>query len=66
MEYGNIVKESVTPKSNNVIFDEVWNVYNSQKVPEKKLNKKVETIQGGESQMTKIIIISWKAGRRAK
>ena len=37
IEYGNMVKEPVTPNDNDVI-DKFWNLYNSQKVPDEKLN----------------------------
>ena len=41
MEYVKIVKESVTPKGNDVILNEVWNVFTSQKFSDSKLNLKI-------------------------
>ena len=40
VEYVNIIKESVIPKGNDVIIDEVWNIYTSQQFPDLKLNGK--------------------------
>ena len=48
IEYGQIIKESLIPNGNDNITDEVWNLYNSQKVPDENLNKDVATIQRGE------------------
>ena len=42
------------PKGNDDIIDEVWNVFNCQKVPDQNLNKNVATIQRGEFSMSKI------------
>ena len=38
MEYGIIVKKSVIPKGDDVMFDEVWNVYTIKKVHDHRLN----------------------------
>ena len=40
VEYVNIIKESVIPKGNDVIIDEVWNIYTSQQFPDLKFNGK--------------------------
>ena len=49
-----------------MILHEVWNVYNSQKVPYSKLNKKAKTKERGEFQITEIKMISRKDSRMAK
>ena len=65
MKYSQIVKESVIPKVNDVILDEFWNLYTSQKVPDPKL------IQSGNKNKRKLSDcenknISSKSVRKAK
>ena len=65
MKYAQIVKESVIPKVNDVILDEFWNLYTSQKVTDPKLiqsgNKKKRKFSDCENKN-----ISSKSVRKAK
>ena len=54
MEYVKIVKESVISKGNDVIFEKFWNLYNSEKVSDPGLNKKIRTKQIGEFNMGRL------------
>ena len=67
MECVQNVKESFIPKGNDGIFGGFWNVHNSQKVTDQKLNKNMDTIKRGEFHMMRIKIYlkeGFKDGKR--
>ena len=60
MEHVQIVKESSIQEDNDVILNDVWNVFTSQKIPYQKWNKNMEPIQREEFHTVKIKI--WSQG----